>query len=162
VSIYREILGAAAWDALPPALRNMHERGGAGTFTVVSRGFAKILSLLGYLPSAGNATVTLRIEREGGVERWIRSFNGEIFASTQRMERGIVAERIGISEIRYAVVPRGTTLHHEILSVRILGLAVPKWMLPRLEATERADGPRVHVNVAVGKAFRYTGALAPR
>ena len=161
MTFYRDIVGAAAWDALPPSLREMHERGGKGTFTVTSRRFARILSLLGYLPSPGSAAVTLRIEREASVERWIRSFNGEIFSSTQRAERGVVVERIGISEIRYAAHARGATLVHEILAIRLFGLEMPRWAWPRMEATERADGPRVHVNIAAGASFRYSGFIIP-
>lgn len=140
----------------------MHERGGTGTFVVVSKRFARLLSLLGYLPSAGTAAITLRIEREGGTERWIRSFNGEIFPSTQRADRGVVVERIGISEVRYKVIARGVTLHHEVTSVRVFGLTIPPWMWPRMETTERADGSRVHVKIAVGKSFGYSGFITPR
>lgn len=160
MTFYREVVGAAAWDALPRALHEMHERGGAGTFTVTSRRFARVLSLLGYLPSPGVAQVTLRIEREANLERWTRSFNGEIFASTQRVERGVIVERVGISEIRYAVHARGAALHLDILSIRLFGLPVPRRLWPRLEATERADGLRVHVNIAVGTSFRYSGTIS--
>ena len=51
MTLYRDILGSAAWDALPAVLRDLHERGGDGTLTVTSRGLAKVLSTLGFAPS---------------------------------------------------------------------------------------------------------------
>jgi hypothetical protein len=161
--MYRDIVGSAAWDALPPVLHDLHERGGDGTFTVTSRGIARVFSGLGFAPSAGTVPLTLRIEKtEAGGERWIRNFRGEVFATEQRVVKGVIAEKYGVLEMRFKVTARGVTLHYEVVDIRILGLTLPKWMRPQAEASERADGPRVCVNVSVGKSFRYTGMITPR
>src|SRR5213592_2492267 len=151
MTLYRDIVGSAGWDALPHVLHDMHERGGDGTLTVTSRGLARVLSFLGYAPSPGTAAVTLRIEKTDGGERWVRNFHGEVFASEQRMVRGAIAERFGIFELQFKVVARGVMLQYEVLSIRVLGMMLPDWMRPRFEASERADGHRVGVNVAIGK-----------
>ena len=70
--LYRDIVGSTAWDALPPVLHQFHDRGGDGTFTITSRGFARVFSALGYAPSPGTAAVTLRVERSELGERWAR------------------------------------------------------------------------------------------
>jgi hypothetical protein len=160
--MYRDAVGSAAWDALPKVLHDMHERGGDGPFTVVSRGFARVLSTLGFAPSPGPVPLTLRIEKTGSGERWIRNFRDEVFATTLRLDRGAIAEKIGIIEVRFKVFARGLSLLYEVIGLRVFGLTVPPWMWPKLEASERADGPRVSVTIAVGKAFRYSGFITPR
>lgn len=160
--MYRDIVGSTAWDALPRVLHDLHERGGEGTFTVTSRGIARAFSALGFAPSPGVVPLTLRIEKsEGGGERWIRSFRGEVFASEQRLVRGMISEKYGVLDMRFKVVARGVTLHYEVVDIRVFGLTLPPWMRPKAEASERADGPRVCVTVSVGKSFRYTGMITP-
>jgi hypothetical protein len=160
--MYRDVVGSAAWDALPRVLHDLHERGGDGTFTVTSRGIARVFSALGFAPSAGTVPLSLRLEKlDGGGERWIRSFRGEVFATEQRLVQGAISEKYGIIDMRFKVVARGVTLHYEVLEIRLFGLRLPKWMVPPAEASERADGPRVIVSVSIGKSFRYTGMLTP-
>ena len=161
-SLYRDIVGSAAWDALPRVLHDLHERGADGTLTVTSRGFARVFSALGFAPSPGPAPVKLTLEKTEFGERWIRDFRGEVFASEQRLVRGLIAEKYGVIEMQFKVVARGVTLHYEVVSIKILGLTIPPWMRPHAEASERADGPRVYVTVSIGKSFRYTGAMTPR
>ena len=158
-SPYRDIVGSAAWDALPRVLHDLHERGGDGTLVVTARGFARLFTFLGYAPSAGSAPATLRIEPTDTGERWIRTFRDEVFATEQRVVHGLIRERYGPFELRFKVVARGIALHYEAVALRLFGLKIPS---PRMEASERADGPRVHVSVGIGKSFRYTGFIVPR
>jgi hypothetical protein len=160
--IYRDIVGSAAWDALPRVLHEMHERGGDGTLTVTSRGIARIFSALGYAPSPGTVAVKLRVEKTDFGERWVRDFQGEVFASEQRLVRGIISERYGVLDMHFRAVARGVTIYYEVVAIRIFGLTIPRWMRPHSEASERADGPRVHITVSIGKSFRYAGHIVPR
>ena len=161
--MYRDAVGSAAWDALPRVLHDLHERGGDGTFTVTSRGMARLFSALGFAPSAGVVPVTLRVEKtDDGRERWIRNFRGEVFATEQRLVHGTISEKYGVIDMRLKVVVRGVTLHYDVVDIRLFGLTLPAWMRPQAEASERADGPRVCVTVSIGKSFRYTGMLTPR
>ena len=162
MTIYRDVVGSAAWDALPPVLHAMHEKGGDGTFTVTSRGMARLFSVLGFAPSPGTVAVTLRIEKTDRGERWVRSFRGEVFASEQRLVRGLLAERYGVIEMDFKIAARGVTLYYEVMAIRLFGLTLPPWMRPHAEASERADGPRVSITVSIGKSFRYTGTITPR
>src|SRR5262245_31139599 len=107
MTFYRDIVGSAAWDALPRVLHDMHERGGDGTLTVTSRGMARLFSALGFAPSPGTVAVKLTIEKTDLGERWVRDFRGEIFASEQRLVRGIIAEKYGVIEMQFKVVARG-------------------------------------------------------
>jgi hypothetical protein len=159
-SPYRDIVGSAAWDALPRVLHDLHERGGDGTLVVTARGIARLFTFLGYAPSEGNAPATLRIERTDDGERWIRTFRDEVFTTEQRVVRGSIHERFGPFELQFKVTVRGgNALLYEAMALRLFGVKIPS---PRLEASERADGPRVHVSVGVGKSFRYTGFIVPR
>ena len=55
-------------------LHDLHDRGGDGTFTVTSRGVARVFSALGFAPSPGVTPLTLRVEKtDSGGERWIRN-----------------------------------------------------------------------------------------
>ena len=165
-SLYRDTVGSTAWDSLPHVLHEFHERGGDGTLVVTSLGFARVLSFLGYAPSPGSAPVSLRIERNGEGERWVRNFHDEVFASDQRLIRGLISERFGLFELVFKVTTRGDALRYEAVDLQLclgpLRLTIPPWMRPRMEATERADGPRVAVNVEIGKRFRYSGFITPR
>lgn len=161
-SPYRDIVGSAAWDALPRVLHDLHERGGDGTLVVTARGIARLFSFLGYAPSPGSGAVSLRIERTSDGERWIRKFRDEVFATEQRVVRGLICERFGPFELRFNVVARHYALHYEVVALRVLGITLPGVLRPRFEASERADGPRVHVSVGIGKSFRYTGFIIPR
>src|SRR5436190_18073257 len=149
-SLYRDVVGSAAWDALPRVLHEMHERGGDGTLTVTTRRFARVLSFLGYAPSAGSAAATLRIERPAEGEKWIRKFRDEVFATEQRILQGLIAERFGLFELLFKVAARADALRYEGIDLRLcigkLRLTIPPWMRPHVEASERADGPRVHVS----------------
>ncbi len=158
-SPYRDIVGSAAWDALPRVLHDLHERGGDGTLIVTARGIARLFTFLGYAPSAGSAPASLRIERTDNGERWIRNFRDEVFTTEQRVVRGLICERFGPFEVQYKVTARGNALHYEIVALRLFGLKIPR---PRMEVSERADGPRVHISVGIGKSFRYTGFIIPR
>jgi hypothetical protein len=160
--MYRDVVGSAAWDALPRVLHDLHERGGDGTLNVTSHGMARVFSVLGYAPSPGTRTVKLRVEKTDSGERWIRDFQGEVFATEQHAVRGLISERYGILEVEFKVNARGVSLLYEPVMMRILGLTIPPWMRPRMEASERADGPRVGVSVSIGKSFRYTGFITPR
>ncbi|SRR5712692_4148487 len=161
-SLYRDVVGSAAWDSLPRPIHQLHDCGGDGTLIVTSRGLARVASLLGFAPSPGTVPVSLRIERSEGAETWIRKFHDETFATAQRVVRGLIAERFGAFEVRFRVSARGNSLHFEMTAVRLFGLPLPSMLLPRMEAQERADGTRVHVSINVGKSFGYTGHIQPR
>ena len=161
-SVYRDIVGSAAWDALPRVLHDLHERGGDGTLTVTSRGFARVFSALGFAPSPGTVAVKLSIEKTEVGEKWIRDFRGEVFASDQRLVHGLISEKYGVIDMHFKVVARGVTLHYEVVTIKVFGLTIPPWMRPYAEASERADGPRVCITVSIGKSFRYTGMITPR
>ena len=162
MTIYRDIVGTAAWDALPRVLHELHERGGDGTLTVTSRGIARVFSALGFAPSPGTVPVKLTLEKTDVGERWIRDFRGEIFATDQRLLKGLISEKYGVIDMRFKVVARGVTLHYEVMDIKLFGLTIPPWMRPQTDASERADGPRVIVSINIGKSFRYTGTITPR
>ena len=46
---------------------------------------------------AGAAPVKLTLEKTEFGERWIRDFRGEVFASEQRLVRGLIAEKYGVT-----------------------------------------------------------------
>jgi len=161
-TLYRDVVGSAAWDSLPPVLHDLHERGGDGTFTVTSRGVARLVSALGFAPSPGSTPIKLSVEKTDFGERWVRDFRGEVFATEQRLVHGLISEKYGVIDMQLKVVARGVTLFYEVMAIKILGLTIPPWMRPHAEASERADGPRVFITVSVGKSFRYTGTITPR
>ncbi len=165
-SIYREALGNTAWETLPQAIRDMHERGGEGKFLVTCRGLARVLAMFRFVPSGGEASVDLHIERRRGTERWIRYFNGDVFATSQRLFRGVVAERVGPFEVLLKVAASNDALLYDISGVDFalgpIRIPVPKRLLPNLHASERAMGARVLVTIGAGKSFGYTGHLNPR
>lgn len=134
-SLYGSLLGAAA-GSLAPDVQALHcgvrSIRAAGPFRVYRRARGWV-----------DARLTLRVERDGGVERWHRWFGPTLVASTQTRAGGLLAERIGRLEFRYKVAPNGGGLTFDHLGTAVL---VGRWWLP----VPRALGPRVSASVRPG------------
>ena len=64
---------------------------------------------------------------------------------------------------RLDALPDGR-LSMALLQLRCLGLACPRWLMPRITAQERGEGDRLHFHVeaampGLGRVVRYVGHL---
>ena len=118
-----------------------------------------------------DVSVTVKFEVRDGVETWQRTFGARSFVSLQHAgagrERGLIVERFGAVAFSMQAVasPEGIDLH--LRHGRVLGVPLPRFLLPRIAANERVDGDgRFCFDVAIGlpgigRLVHYLGWLEP-
>lgn len=156
--VYRSVMGPR-WDELPAVVQRAHRPSAMlrGTFEVRHGGslLARVLARIVRCPrEAAGVEVTLRIEAEGGVECWHRTFDGRRMTTRQRLEEaGVLNERIGPLELLFRLQVEGGGLRFDQVGARgrLAGLVLPwpRWCRPQVEATARAEPGGVGVRVAV-------------
>lgn len=170
VPVFRRVLGATL-DTLPQAVRATHDSVVAQTFkgrASVARGRglqARIAAaLFGFPPSTDDVDVEVVKSREDGHEVWMRRFGGRIFRSVLRPTSRGMSERFGIMNFDLDLQIRGGGLHFPVKGGRILGIPIPRFLLPPSEAVEaQIDGVfhfDVHLKAPTGATLvHYRGWL---
>nr|WP_255500650.1 DUF4166 domain-containing protein [Caulobacter sp. 17J80-11] len=163
-----------AWDALPPAVRRMHELDvtAAEGVAQVERGDHPLARLIGTcigVPPAGR-DVPLRVsfKREGETEIWRRSFGGRSFVSRQACGRaaGLKVERFGPITLWLAMEVEGERLRIGVRRWAAFGLPLPLSFAPVLETYEAVEDGRFVFDddirhPLVGRIARHRGWLEP-
>ncbi|QWT21486.1 DUF4166 domain-containing protein [Bacillus sp. NP157] len=176
--LYRRVLGNA-FDTLPATLQALHGIAGHRQWrghADVRHGsgiLARIVRALVGFPKAGShvpVTVTFTPEADGA-ERWTRSFGFRDFSSLQALGRGrgahLLTERFGVASFALALVVDNGRLALVPRRWSVLGIPMPRFLLPRGVSHEyEADG-RFHFDVEisaplVGLIVHYQGELQPR
>ena len=171
--LYRRILGAA-YEALPAAIRDLHEADVAEGEASVERGTGALASiaakLVGFPHTTARAPVRVTFGRVGGTETWTRAFSGENLASEQFAGTGrsdsLLVERFGPLQFSMALVVDGAKLALKLRRWTAFGIPMPMGPAPRFEAFESADDGlfRFHVDIRhplTGLLVRYRGWLKP-
>jgi hypothetical protein len=175
-TLYERLLGKE-WSRLPEIVRKVHlDASGKprrGCFRVV-RGqgrLAKALASILRLPPAGDATpIQLEIRSDGRGEQWLRTFGTRRLTTLQyEAPNGLLAERFGFLELRFRLIVFDNSLSYSqervFLCVGRRRIPLPRWISPRVSATEAAvDARRTHVTVKVsapyiGLIIAYEGEL---
>jgi hypothetical protein len=171
--LYERVLGRA-FDALPPAVRAMHDLcgdAGAAGAGKVERGrglLARLVAAIMRFPPAGTWPLRLAFTERGGVETWTRDFGGHRFSSRLSAARGgLIEERFG--PMRFAFdLPAGTDgLEMRLRRWSAFRIPMPGFLAPRIAAREWQDDRgrfRFAVAVAlplVGDVVGYEGWLLP-
>ncbi len=149
VSLYRNILGPA-WNDLPAQIRNMHDvetAAEAEGIVTIERGknpLGGLSCLILGLPKAGmDIPVQVKFTVENNVERWTRTFNGQMFHSLQYAGRGrserLIVERFGILRFAMALVHEKERLNLVLRRWSILGIPLPMWLCVRSHSFEFVD-----------------------
>jgi hypothetical protein len=130
--------------------------------------------LVGWLfkfPPAGRDLPTLvTVIAERGREIWHRDFGGEgiftVLEPAAHNDTPVIVERFGIVTFDLAIgeVPNGITL--SVAGMRALGIAVPRFLWPRLNAVEHAEAQRFHFDIDIdlswgAKLIHYRGWVVP-
>jgi hypothetical protein len=131
----------------------------------LSNGIASLFRL----PAAGDdVPVSVRFITENDQERWLRTFDGHIFASTMRRGQGrserLLGEKIGPCEFAQALVVDGEKLRFVMRRWSLFGVPLPLWLGPRSDSFECEDQGRFrfHVDIShplLGSIVRYRGWL---
>ncbi|MDE0129127.1 MAG: DUF4166 domain-containing protein [Gammaproteobacteria bacterium] len=174
--LHARILGTA-WQALPAALRAVHVAGpkltisGAASITRGRGVLARLLAWIMRFPAAGeNIPVAVTFERHGHYDKWTRDFGGQEFSSTFTAGSGryehLLCERFGPLTFGMALVPDADRLNLVMRGWSLLGLPLPRSLMPSGDSYEYAKDGRFCFDVEVrlplaGFVIRYRGFLAP-
>lgn len=173
--LYERILGDA-WQALPQAIRTMHDgvasAEGRGR---VDRGGSPLAWLAGALmsfpPAGADLPVRVAFEQTPGGEVWRRTFGRHSFQSHQYDGRGkcerLIVERFGALEFAMALVVEDSTVRLVTRRWSAFGVALPMWLAPRANAYETVESGRFRFFVEIshlltGLIVRYDGWLMPQ
>lgn len=174
-AVFQTALGTN-WLQLDDAIRRLHHPGATITATGAFRirhgtnALTRLVARLAGFPAAGeNIDMQLVITPTDHGEQWHRTFAGLLMASTLYPHaEGVVAERIGLQEVHLAVNVVDGALHYRSQRAALcLGrwrLPMPRWLTPRVSATEMTDGAGIAVTVEAhlplfGLLIAYDGTI---
>lgn len=158
---------------LPAEVRATHDHAGPRRFrgkAVVERGrglAARVIAALFRFPAPG-AAVPVTVEKrpfEGG-EVWVRSFAGRRFRSVLRATPAGMTERFGPFTFLLGLTAAAGALRFPVRAGWVLGVPLPRFLLPVSETREYADAGRfrfdvaLHAPLGLGLVVRYRGWLA--
>ncbi|MEM7301771.1 MAG: DUF4166 domain-containing protein [Pseudomonadota bacterium] len=174
--IYRQVMGAV-FDRLPPKVRALHD----STEERVWRGTAKVergkgvlnrlvARIFGFPEGTEKTDVEVRFSPEGDSEVWTRTFGTKQFRSVQRVvqrrEAFVIVERFGWIDIALALAVEDDRLMIVPRHWRVLGIPLPKFLMPGGSTYETDLNGRFHFNVEItapllGLIVSYRGELGP-
>ncbi|MDE1997049.1 MAG: DUF4166 domain-containing protein, partial [Rhizobiaceae bacterium] len=174
--IYKQVLGES-FETLPPQVRALHHstrsRKWAGRADVI-RGkslMARVICrIIGFPDTATGAPVSVVLSPGADGETWTRTFAGKSFSSTQTCGDGrdkfLMMERFGAITVALALVVENDRLFLVPRSWSLLGIPLPRFLLPtgRSFETERDGRFCFDVEIAapwVGLIVAYRGAMEP-
>lgn len=160
---------------LPPVTQAIHQPGPSlileGTADVdgaVSHLGRKIARLMGFPASAHAIPLRVIIEAApDGSENWSRIYPDQIMRSVMSCPdaaTGRVEERFGSLRFRLRLDTDETGLKMALVSARWRALPLPRWLLPRISASERAESDHHLFDVCIGlpvigRLAHYRGSL---
>lgn len=173
--LFQQALGSR-WRELAPEVRTLHEVHDVASFsgladvtrgrTVPARLAAKAF---GFPPASADTPVTVVMTRTDAGETWTRDFGGRRFRSRLRPGEasGRVWERFGLFDFELDLPVRDGGIGFHVRRGRVLGLPIPKALLPISESRESVEDGRFRFDVSlsaplgVGLIVRYRGWLEP-
>jgi hypothetical protein len=175
--LYQKLLGEC-WSELDRTVQRLHASTmpvhAAGVFRVSagSTWLARILARLMGLPRPAEAVdVRLVVTAQGDAEEWRRTFARQPLVSLQASRSdGLLLERMGRVETRFRLkVVDGALIYESVSAAFCLGrlrLRLPRWLSPRVTASERLAGEEEQLEVSVevrlpllGRLIAYEGRL---
>ena len=171
-ALFRELLGAAAFDALPAPVRALHLHQGLARYhgeVDVERGrslLSRLCSWATRLPPAGRCAIEVEICATPGRESWTRHVRGHAMRSRLRGgDDGLLIERLGAVEFGFRLQAVDGAIVWKVARVRVLGmLPLPSRWFARVGARESAADGRYCFDVAAalpvaGLLVHYRGWL---
>lgn len=152
--LFRRVLGAHAFDALPAPLRRLHLQSGTTRWhgkVDVRRGHGPLAWLCGWvtgLPPAGTADIEVEIVTTGDGERWTRRVADHAMRSRLRGAEGLLIERLGLVDFRFRLRSGNQDILWTVAGVRLLGLLpLPAEWFSQVRARESVEGGRYRFEV---------------
>lgn len=127
-----------------------------------------ICRLAGYPRARGTVPVTVSLTPTEDGAIWTREFGTHVTRSTlwTTADERVLVERLGLFTLRMTLSARAQRLYVTVIGMSVLGLPVPRFLLPRGETFEYVENGRFHFDVSgvlpgIGLMIRYHGALEP-
>ena len=175
-TVYPRILDNA-FDQLPGQIKKLHRL----EHTQVWKGQGKvtggqtpltrfIAATIGFPTHTHETPVTVTLTPHAGTEHWQRDMGGHRFSSVQAVGKGrnthLLTERFGPITVALALVLKEGRLHLTPRRWSLLGLPLPKFLLPQGDSFEEEIDGRFNFNVTikapfVGLIVAYKGWLEP-
>lgn len=173
VAAFRDALGSG-FDQLPIPTQLIHSPvttavwRGEGTAQIGSKPFARLIAWALSFPNAPEPTaLTVIIEQQpDGSEEWHRIWPAQIMRSRMANPRhGSIEEHFGPLAFTLGLTAHSEGLDMKLLHATLWGIRLPRFALPEIAATERAQRDRHLFDVAValpiiGRLVHYKGWLA--
>jgi hypothetical protein len=168
--VFRALVGDS-FEALPPAVRAIHDSSGERTFTGrcdVYRGASlasRVIAAALRLPRAGrDVPLRVTIRRHPPYETWTRDFAGRRLRSVLRARRGLLEERMGATTFTFALRVHDRGIRWELMGVRALGFSLPLAWFRGVRAGEGVEEGRYRFDVraelpVAGLLVHYHGLL---
>ena len=169
---YARVMGVR-FASLPEPVRAMHDiagdHGAVGS-GVVRRGsglLARLAAFVMQMPPAGEYPLHVGFTEHGGVERWTRSFGPHRFHSELSATGSLLTERFGPLRFRFDLPSDHTGLRMAFRGWSFLGIPLPRFLGPRIVASETVEDGRFRFEVDValplaGPVVHYHGTLEPQ
>ena len=168
--LYRRVMGAAAFDALPSEVREMHrvwrDGGAIGEASVESSGnvLGRLIAWIMRFPPPGSHPLHVGFSEHDGIETWTRDFGGHRFASRLSQSRGQLVETFGPLRFRFDLPANGRGLRMVMRGWSAFGIRLPLTLAPSSEAREWASQGHFHFDVPIslpliGQIVHYRGRL---
>lgn len=170
MNLYPRLLGEAFQD-LPNAVRAFHDPNGMTVWAGeahVTQGkgvMARMACRLFGFPRDGAAVpLVLTVIPEGSSEKWHRDFGGRVMSSVQFAKGALLIERLGPVLIKMRPVINGDRFSVQPVGWSLLGLPLPRALMPTSENFETETDGRFQFNVSiaaplVGPIVAYRGYL---
>jgi saccharopine dehydrogenase-like NADP-dependent oxidoreductase len=173
--LFRQVLGNS-FDMMPSATQKLHR----GAPAIFGEGRAdieapdnmtgRLISSLFRFPRPGkDVPVSVLVEQTETGERWLRRYPGRdmlSFMGNPGSNAQTLEERFGWLSFRMNIIAHADGLDMEMVSARCCALKLPKFVTPRITASERTDTSNRHLfDVSIrlpliGRIVRYEGWLA--
>ncbi|WP_178130691.1 SDR family oxidoreductase [Reyranella sp. CPCC 100927] len=165
-----------AYDSLPAPVARLHDVAASAVW----RGHADVDGADGPLAwlaarvfrfpaTCRSVPVNVAFSVRDGVETWHRTFGKHAFSSRQHAgrRRDVIVERFSIAALDMQGVASPTGIEFFLRGGRVLGVPLPRFLLPRIAASEGMDAEgrfRFDVEIGlpvIGRLVHYRGWLAP-
>ena len=176
MSLYQDLLGPK-YRLLPPLVQQMHNVNGevhAAGMGSVDRGanpLSRLIAAMLGMPKPGTwIPVHITVRREGAGEWLIRDYAGTRLVTHHDRgagtDAGMLLEGLGPLKLAIALDVEDEALVFKLVSVRALGLPLPRALWPTLKACEaEVDGWYVsYVDIGlplIGRLIRYCCRIRP-
>lgn len=170
-ALFRRLLGADTFDALPAPLRILHLRDGRALWrgeVEVIRGrspLSRFCAWVTRLPPQGTGPIEVEIIASDGREQWTRHVAGHAMRSWMRAVDGLLSERLGLVDFRFSLTSVDRDIVWTVAGVRVLGLLpLPVAWFSQVRARESVEDGRYRFDVVAalplaGPLVHYRGWL---